>query len=230
MSTNANTSNRHLNDLTWRIFAILAAFVALLFLVGTLVLLNVQRASQPRGLQLDEPKALMPFSLTNQHGQTVTSDKYTGKVTVMTFLYTSCVDTCPLTAAKLRDTYELIKDRAPDVAFVAITVDPERDTPEKLKEFSERWDMTDKWDFLVGSQSSLEPLWKEYWAGTVRREVLESKAAGEEGGAGHSQTGNYGVMHATPVHLTDKEGRVKLVYASAAMPENIAHDILLLLG
>ena len=230
MTTTTETSSSRYNDLTWRIFAVLATFVALLFMVGTLVLLNLQRASQPKGVQLEEPKPLMPFTLTNQHGQTVSSDKYAGKVTVMTFLYTSCADTCPLTAAKLRDTYELIKNRASDVAFVAVTVDPERDTPEKLKEFSDRWDMTDKWDFLVGSEAALEPLWKEYWAGAVRSEALESKAAGGQSGAAHGHSGNYVVMHAAPVHLADREGNIKIVYASAAMPENIAHDIFLLLG
>ncbi len=230
MSTASNTSNNTLSNLSWRIFPILATFVALVFFIGTIVLLNVQRASEAKGIRLDEPKELMPFTLTNQHGQTVSSDKYKGKVTVMTFLYTSCVDTCPLTAAKLRDTYELIKDRASDVAFVAITVDPETDTSEKMKEFSDRWDMTDKWDFLVGSRSSLEPLWKEYWAGTMKSEAMNSNSSGGGSGSSSRHTNNSMIMHAAPLHLTDKEGRVQIVYGNALMPEDIAHDILLLLG
>ncbi len=225
--TSKASSNSNLSNLSWRIFAILATFVALVFFIGTLVLFNLQRASAARGFRLDEPKRVPAFTLTNQFGDTVSSDKYKGKVIVMTFLYTSCADACPLTAAKLRDTYELIKDKADNVAFVAITVDPDRDTPNKIKEFSDRWDMTDRWDFLTGREAFLQPLWQELWAGPIKGDARSSNST-TGGNSADAAGASYEVQHAAPVHLTDKEGRVQIVYGNAIEPYDIAHDIILL--
>ncbi|MSQ14308.1 MAG: SCO family protein [Dehalococcoidia bacterium] len=227
--TSKTSSNSNLSIPSWRIFAVMATLVALVFLIGTLVLFNLQQASEARGFRLDEPKQMPAFTLTNQFGDTVSSDEYKGKVVVMTFLFTSCVDACPLTAAKLRDTYELVRDKSDNVAFVAISVDPDRDTPNRMKEFSDRWDMTDKWDFLTGNEAFLQPLWKEFWAGPIKGDAksFDSTTGGNSAGAADAI---YEVQHAAPVHLTDKEGRVRIVYGNAIEPLDIAHDILLLLG
>lgn len=57
---------------------------------------------------------------------------------MLTFLYTSCPDICPLITSKLRESYQLINGVASRVAFLAVTVDPERDTVQQVYEYSQK--------------------------------------------------------------------------------------------
>ena len=70
----------------------------------------------------------------------------------MTFIYTSCPDVCPLLTDKMAQVQdELGPDFGAEVAFVSITVDPEHDTPEVLKEYAETFDADlGGWGFLTG--------------------------------------------------------------------------------
>ena len=65
------------------------------------------------------------FSLTSQDGATVSLDDYRGKVVAVTFIFTSCVDTCPLLTAKMAQVQDALGDGfGRKIAFVSITVDP----------------------------------------------------------------------------------------------------------
>ena len=75
------------------------------------------------------------FALTSQDGAEVTLGDLRGKVVAVTFIYTWCPDVCPMLTDKMaRVQDELGPDFGSKVAFVSITVDPERDTPEALKD------------------------------------------------------------------------------------------------
>lgn len=197
------------------------AAVALALLVGLMALLVRQETPAFRGTALDPPKETLPFALRDQEGRTARWEDYRGRVVALTFLYTSCVDLCPLVAAKMERAHALLGDAAPEVAFLAITVDPERDTPEAIRAFSEKWGMLGKWDFLVGRAEELQPLWNAYWVGKVRQEALgEGPVSAEEG---------YLVEHTSPVHLIDRQGWDRVVYGSDFLAEDLAHDARLLL-
>ena len=74
------------------------------------------------------------FALTSQDGAEVTLGDFRGKVVAVAFIYTSCPDVCPMLTDKMaRVQDELGPDFGTEIAFVSITVDPERDTPEVLK-------------------------------------------------------------------------------------------------
>ena len=103
------------------------------------------------------------FELTNQFGRGVTLTQYLGSPVLLTFLYTNCPDVCPITAGQLRDALDSLEEDAKDIRVAAISLDPERDTVKAALEFSDRWEMTDGWDFLVGERKALEPLWKAYY-------------------------------------------------------------------
>jgi len=106
-------------------------------LLATLLLAQVRDVPQQAFQQQPLPKiAPAPeFSLTSQDGRQVTLADFRGRVVAVTFIYTSCTTTCPV----LTPTMSFVQDQlgpkfGTKIAFVSITVDPERDTPEVLKE------------------------------------------------------------------------------------------------
>src|SRR6266849_5243150 len=110
--------------------------------VLTLLLLASLMLAQPRDSAVSIPETqplpriapAPPFTLTSQDGMPVSLADFHGKVIAVTFIYTLCTDTCPV----LTPMMSFVQDRlGPDfgrkIAFVSITVDPERDTPAVLK-------------------------------------------------------------------------------------------------
>ncbi|MFM2093610.1 MAG: BsSco, partial [Planctomycetota bacterium] len=119
--------------------------------------------SRPTGSDLSkrQPPALLPapaFSLVDQYGQPYGSDDLRGKVWIGTFFFTRCVATCPKQSESLRKLQEHCR-RWPDferIRFISFTVDPERDTPEVLKEYSSKFNAdSEKWRFLTGPREAI---------------------------------------------------------------------------
>ena len=115
-----------------------------------------------RGTELTARLPATSFTLTNHFSRSISLEDYRGKVVLLTFLYTSCPDICPLTTSNIREAYELLSD-AQELAIVAVSVDPERDTVEEALAFSRHWQMTDRWDFLTGRRAELERIWRAYY-------------------------------------------------------------------
>ncbi len=100
--------------------------------------------------------------LTTQDGETVHffDDVIKDKVVAINFIYTHCPDTCPLETAQLVRVQEIMGDRlGKDVFFYSISIDPERDTPEVLKEYKERFKAD--WTFLTGKKEDIIQLRKK---------------------------------------------------------------------
>ena len=94
--------------------------------------------------------------LINQDGKTLNfyDDLVKGKIVVINFIYTSCPDVCPLETAQLTRVQRIIGDRlGKDVFFYSISIDPETDTPEVLKEYRSRFGA--KWDFFTGDENEI---------------------------------------------------------------------------
>ena len=86
---------------------------------------------------VDRPAA--PFTLTDQNGRTMSLDDFRGKWLVVTWLYTSCVDTCPLLTYNMKLLQQGLGDRVgSQVQLVSITFDWERDTVDKMKSHAEQ--------------------------------------------------------------------------------------------
>lgn len=81
------------------------------------------------------------------------------KVVVVNFIYTSCPDACPLETAKLVEVQDLLGERVgKDVFLYSISIDPERDTPEVLREYAERFQVGPGWLFLTGDAADVRLL------------------------------------------------------------------------
>lgn len=104
------------------------------------------------------------FRLTSQDGKRVSLRDLRGKVAAVTFIYTSCADTCPLLTAKMAGLQaRLGRDFGPKVVFVSITVDPERDTPDTLKRYAQALGVNlAGWAFLTGTPEEIREVARRY--------------------------------------------------------------------
>ena len=103
------------------------------------------------------------FALTVQNGARVGLTDLRGKVVVVTFIYATCADTCPLLTAKLVGIQRQLGTDGARVRFVAITVDPEKDTPEALRRYAEgHGAKAPGWIFLTGTEGEIGEVARRY--------------------------------------------------------------------
>ncbi len=102
------------------------------------------------------PEYFPNFVLTDQNGNKVRffDDLLKDKIVAINFIYTTCPDSCPLETAQLVKVQNIMKDRiGKDVFIYSITIDPDVDTPEKLKEYKQKFGA--KWDFFTGDEQEI---------------------------------------------------------------------------
>ncbi|MEQ1611988.1 MAG: SCO family protein [Hyphomicrobiaceae bacterium] len=103
-------------------------------------------------------KYLPNVKLVTQNEQTVRfyQDVLKDKITVISFIYTSCREICPLITARLAQVYEQLGSAAGrEIQFVSISIDPEVDTPARLKQHAEAFRADAKWLFLTGTLADI---------------------------------------------------------------------------
>jgi protein SCO1/2 len=135
------------------------------------------------------------FSLLDADGKTVRLSDFRDKVVILHFIYASCPDVCPLHAEKLAEVQEMIaitpmRDR---VAFVTVTTDPKRDTPEVMREY--------------GPLHGIDPAnWTFLTSGAGRPED-ETRRLAEAYGLQFTKADDGMQMHGTVTIVIDREGR-----------------------
>ena len=195
-------------------------------------------AAEFRGTRLTAGESIPQFELTDQFGRAVASADYRGRVVMLTFLYTNCPDVCPIVTGQLRAAREALDAEASEVAVVAVSVDPERDTVEAAREYSDRWRMSDRWEYLVGTREDLAEVWAAFYVDPVTYDHEEtgqqdrttaSPPAGGVDALRQDLRERYLVNHSAPVYLIDREGVMRVVFTPPLDPDAIAHDAKLLL-
>ncbi len=184
----------------------IARLASVLLLAGLL-------ACGPGPSLVGEPLAspLAPnFTLTDgPTGAVVTLTSLRGRVVVLTFLYTSCPDVCPLTAETLRHARDLLGQDAPGIALVAVSVDPAHDTPAATQRFVAEHRLEGVLRYLIGSRAELARVWFAYSVAQV-----ESGAA---------------VGHTDVIYLIDKSQRGRVLLHSDVTADVLAADLRILL-
>lgn len=153
------------------------------------------------------------FRLLDQDGQTVTVADLRDSVTAIGFIYTHCPDVCGLLTASFLDIGQQFKDSIDegDLRLVLITTDPERDTPERIKTFTNAHG--GMWTFLTGDLPTCEEVWKDYG---VTRKVNTSASY---------------VYHTYKILLIDRDGNLRYDFVGLDDPEaDLVRDIKDLLG
>ena len=141
------------------------------------------------------------FRLRDQDGRVATLDDVRGKVAVVTFLYTTCEDTCPLIGQQIRGALDRLGH---DVPVLAVAVDPPRDTPERARRFLAKERLAGRMRFLLGPEGELQRQWRAY--GIRPQED--------------------GVEHSAHVVLLDRRGVQRIGFpADKVTPEGLAQDL-----
>jgi protein SCO1/2 len=155
-------------------------------------------ATMPPGVRAPD------FVLTDQDGKKVTMAQYRGKPVVVTYLYTNCVEACPVAAQIVRGAMD---DLGHDVPFLAISVDPFRDTAASARRFNRKAKLTGRMRWVLGKRTELRPVWKGFHIQPQLREV----------------------EHQALITVVDRNGYQRIGNGlNMTSPEDLAHDIKLL--
>jgi protein SCO1/2 len=162
----------------------------------------------------DPPRAAPDFTLQGSDGAPLKMSRYRGKVVAIAFGFTYCPRVCPVTLANLQRVHEKLGAAAKDLQVVFVSVDPERDTPARMKEFLAFFNPT----FIgaTGTSAELEAVRKEYG-------VLATRATSENPKLG------YEVHHSSFIYLVDRAGDLRLLVPFGKSADDIAHDVKVLL-
>lgn len=198
------------------------AVVSLVLALFALVMLRSSGEPALIGTEIDG-RAAPNFSLIDQRGQTVSLGDFRGQVVVLTFIYTQCADVCPVIARNLQSAYEqLPEEQRENVALIAITLDPERDTPAALREFSERHGLADNsnWHALRGDPVALAPVWQAYgvYPGMNLATPMHAHDEGTPARGG-------GEGHTDAVFVIDPDGRQRVLMRAYIEPASVVHNI-----
>ena len=158
------------------------------------------------------PGTLAPdFTLTDgPTGQVVTLSALQGRVVLLTFLYTSCPDVCPLTAETIRNARDAMGDSAKEVEFLAVSVDPIGDTPSATRSFVQEHRLEATLRYLIGPKAALSRVWQAYG-------IAQAVSARE-------------VLHSDVIYLIDKKARGRILLHSTIPPETLASDLRILVN
>jgi protein SCO1/2 len=170
-----------------------------------------------RGSVIDPPAPATDFSLKDQYGQTFQLGDQRGKIVLMFFGYTNCPDVCPTTLLQFKQARAQLgpSGQADRVRFVFITIDPERDTAEKMKTYLGAIDPAIIG--LGGSQTELESVWKAYG---IYRQKQPGQSPDEYADL---------IEHSGRVYLIDSQGNLRLTYPFGLQPDDLVQDVMYLL-
>jgi protein SCO1/2 len=184
--------------------------LGIVMVIGWVLIACQSSAPAFKGTVLDSPRTVTDFALTDQHGKTFRLSDQRGQVVLLFFGYTFCPDVCPMTLGTWKRVHEALGEEAERVRFVFITVDPERDTPERLREHVENFNP----DFfgLTGAPDELEPVYQQFG-------VYYEKDTATESAAG------YLVSHTASSFVVDPDGQWRLRHSFGTSVEDIVHDV-----
>jgi protein SCO1/2 len=150
------------------------------------------------------------FTLTSQDGTPVNLVDFRGKVVAVTFIYTLCTDTCPVLTPMMSFVQDRLgRDFGAKIAFISITVDPERDTPQVLKEYAQAFGADlGGWAFVTGAPETIREVTRRY-------------------GVFAAKTADGDVDHSFLTSIVDPRGILRVQYLGARFdPEDFRRDLL----
>ena len=162
----------------------------------------------------DPPREAPAFNLDGSNGGKLSLGDQLGKVVIVEFGYTYCQEVCPITLAHLTEAYKKLGSAASGVQLIYVTVDPARDSPERLREHLAAFNP----GFLgaTGSPDELQAVQKAY--GVVAKQVVSPNPAL-----------GYAVDHSSSLFLVDRQGKLRGLVPFGTPVDDIVHDLEFLL-
>lgn len=173
------------------------------------VVLSRLRPPVFHGLVLQSPKPAADFTLTAHTGQRVNLSAFRGKLVLLFFGYTFCPDVCPMTLAKVAQALKQLGPKAGQVQVLFISVDPDRDTPERLAAYVTFFNPT--FIGMTGMPEEIAVVAARY--GIFYKQEEGTKATG------------YLVAHTAIVTVIDPQGYVRLIFPFDISPDEMADDL-----
>ncbi len=144
------------------------------------------------------------FSLSDERGRKISMASFRGKPVLVTFLYSTCEDSCPAQAQTAKGA---LNDLGEDLPAIAIAVDPPRDTERSAQAFNLEQRVNERMRWVLGSRAELAPLWRGY----------------------HVQPQSITQEHSGRFVLVDPRGYQRVAFPiEKATPEALAHDLRIL--
>jgi protein SCO1 len=196
------------------VFAGMASQIAVLLALALLAVptsVFAHQAGDNERLPLIGPAP--PFALTSQDGKPVALSALRGKVVAVAFIYTGCPDICPLLTEKLAHIQdELGANFGAKIVFVSITLDPEHDTSEVLKQYAQLFGARPEgWAFLTASPEAIRDVAHRYGVFFARN---------QDGSVDHTQL----------TTLIDAEGQMRVQYLGGRFdPDEFRRDLMSLI-
>ncbi len=196
---------------------------SLYLLPGVLLgIIAVLLASCSSELPVEHDLSQLSFALVDQYGRSIRFPAdFQDTVLLVAFIYTSCPDICPLTTDRMVQISSQIPENAP-VRFVLITLDPLRDTPQRLREFAELYDLSQqRWRLLTADLATIDSL----------RQVMDIYAVRSPMRQLENGKAYYFINHTDALCLFDQQGRERQRYkGSEADIEAVVADVRRLLA
>ena len=157
------------------------------------------------------PRPIADFTLTDQDGKPRKFSQFHGQPTLVFFGFTNCPDVCPTTLHQLQLVTAMRRPDMRGIKVLMISVDGERDTPQRLKEFLATISMPYLKIFsgMTGSREQLRAVARQFSAAAFKREPRSRERA-------------YSFDHSSQVYLVDGDGILRAEFYAAALPQNIA--------
>ncbi|MCB0217181.1 MAG: SCO family protein [Chloroflexi bacterium] len=169
-------------------------------------------ASPLRGFALEPPRPAPDFTLIDPEGQPFRLAQSQGEARLLFFGYTECPDVCPQTLTRLAAGLRALGPRAERARVIFISVDPERDTPERIGRYVAGFHP--RITGLTGELATLEAVAADYGV-AFEKDPPAGAAAG---------VGDYQMLHSATVFLIDPAGRIRATYLEP-LPEDLAQDL-----
>lgn len=192
----------------WLTLAVAIGAVALVTALGIWLVARM-RPPELHGTVLQAPDQAADFVLTGTDGQPVHLRDLEGKWTALYFGYTFCPDVCPTTLADLDAMIEQLGNRADNMQVAFVSVDPARDTPQRIGEYLAYFNP--EFIGLTGDEAAVNAAATQFGVFYAQREV--------EGASG------YLVDHTSTVVLLDPDGRMRMVFPYGVSGHDMAADV-----
>ena len=160
------------------------------------------------GTVIQSPETSYDFTLTGGSGDVSLSD-FRGKLVLIYFGYTFCPDICPATLGNVNQALKQIGSKAEDIQLIMISLDPQRDTPEKLEQYVAHFNPT--FIGITGTQEQVDTVTSLYG-------IFYEKKEG-------SEATSYLIDHTATLMVIDREGYLKLVFPFGVTADEIADDL-----
>jgi len=202
--------SRILKDKPWTLGVLVLVIAGLAFAIWSL---TSSEDHEWNGTEYDPPRELGEVTLIATNGEQLSLEDLQGKPVLLYFGYTYCPDFCPATLTDFQRVKMALGDDGDDVAYVMVTVDPARDTPERMREYLEFFDPS--FIGLTGSEDEINVAKREFGITSLAGEATP-RANGDD---------VYWVDHSTQTYLLDPDGNLMLEYAWGTSADDITEDV-----